>query len=464
MALHRGCLHSRRWPLAFSFFLLAGYPLMLEHASSISTHIRTAVFHALFFGCALLFTGCQPPQAINAQEAEVAAPAPLVTGAERLVAENFAPLSGKRVGLIANHTAMVGDQHLADLLHEAVDVELVALFGPEHGLRGDADAGEKIEDGRDDRTGVPIYSLYGQTQKPSPTMLEGMDVLVFDIQDIGSRFYTYISTMGLAMEAAAEQNIAFMVLDRPNPLGGTLMEGFIREAEFTSFVGQFPIPVTHGLTVGELARMVQGENMMVGLINLDLTVVEMTGWERGQLWPVLDRSWIKTSPNIPDFETALLYAGACFFEGTTASEGRGTQTPFRLLGAPWGDSASLADTLNARGLPGVQFEAVSFTPQSISGMSSNPKLQDTPLQGVRYVLTDVSTFRPVETGVHVLHAFFQQAPDKDEFFRERWLNMLSGNRQTVTMLQAGARPEAIAAAWQEEVSTFQSAREPYLLY
>lgn len=419
---------------------------------------------AVLLGLSIFLLGCQPPDESTVPSSEEVERVALQTGAERLVAENFAALDGKRVGLIANHTALAGDTHVADVLFDAPNVELVALFGPEHGLRGDADAGEKVDDGRDDRTGVPIYSLYGQTNKPSAEMLEGMDVLIFDIQDIGSRFYTYISTMGLAMEAAAEQGIAFMVLDRPNPIGGELVEGFIREDEFTSFVGQFPIPITHGLTVGELARMIQGERMMSGLDALDLTVVEMEGWERDQLWPALERTWIKPSPNIPDFETAFLYAGACFFEGTTASEGRGTQTPFRLLGAPWADGEALASTLNERNLPGVRFEAASFTPQSIAGMSSNPKLQDTPLQGIRYVLTDISAFRPVATGVHVLHAFYQQAPDKDTFFRERWLNMLTGNRKTVEQLKAGAQPEAIVAAWQEEVNAFRSARTPYLLY
>lgn len=381
-----------------------------------------------------------------------------------LVEQDFAPLAEKKVGLIANHTAMVGDMHVADLLYDAPDVELVALFGPEHGLRGDADAGEKIDDGHDDRTGVPIYSLYGETNKPTAEMLEGIDVLVFDIQDIGSRFYTYISTMGLAMEAAAEHGVAFMVLDRPNPLGGERIEGFIRGADFTSFVGQFPIPVTHGLTVGELARMIQGEGMVENIEGLDLAVIELAGWSRSHLWPATDRMWIRPSPNIPDFETALLYAGACFFEGTTASEGRGTETPFRLLGAPWADGDQLAETLNGRNLPGVAFEAATFTPRSIEGMSANPKLKDTPLQGIRYRLTDMDAFHPVATGIHVLHAFYAQAPDKDTFFRERWLNLLTGNRQTLERLRAGEAPEAIIAAWQADIDAFRTQRMPYLLY
>lgn len=407
--------------------------------------------------------GCQPTDETTAA-ASATTPASLQTGAEMLVEQGFVPLAGKKVGLIANHTAMVGDTHVADLLYDAPDVELVALFGPEHGLRGDADAGEKIDDGRDDRTGVPIYSLYGETNKPTAEMLEDIDVLVFDIQDIGSRFYTYISTMGLAMEAAAEHGVAFMVLDRPNPLGGERIEGFIREADFTSFVGQFPIPVTHGLTVGELAKMIKGEGMVENMEALDLTVIELAGWSRSNLWPAIDRTWIRPSPNIPDFETALLYAGACFFEGTTASEGRGTETPFRLLGAPWADGDQLAETLNARNLSGVAFEAATFTPRSIDGMSANPKLKDTSLQGIRYRLTDIDAFRPVAAGIHVLHAFYTQAPDKDAFFRERWLNLLTGNRQTLERLQAGEAPEAIIAAWQADVDAFRTQRTPYLLY
>ena len=414
----------------------------------------------LLFALAVLCAGCGAP-------APAAPPGAVVkTGAQVLVESGFAALDGMRVGLIVNHTARVGGRHLIDLIDAAPNVEIGALFGPEHGLRGDADAGETIADGRDERTGAPVFSLYGETRRPTPEMLDGLDALVFDIQDIGARFYTFISTMGLSMQSAAEAGLPFVVLDRPNPLGGVQMEGFVLDSAYTSFVGQYPVPITYGLTAGELARMIKGEQMLPGLETLDLRIIEMEGWERAMRWPATGLTWQPTSPNIPDFETALIYPGACFFEATTASEGRGTYEPFKQIGAPWADAAALADTLNARNLPGVLFRPVSFTPVAIEGMASNPKLKDVPVWGVHYVLTDAEAFRPVETGVHVLHAFYHQAPDsvKAGFLKKRWLDLLAGTDRLYEMLTAGAPPEAIVAAWREDVVAFRLRRAPYLLY
>jgi uncharacterized protein YbbC (DUF1343 family) len=393
-------------------------------------------------------------------------PTAVRTGAQVLADQDFDRLSGQRVGLIVNHTARIDTVHLIDALHAAPDVTLAALFGPEHGLRGTADAGEKISDGVDDRTGAPVYSLYGQTRKPTPKMLDGLDVLVFDIQDVGARFYTYISTMGLAMQAAAEADLPFVVLDRPNPLGGALVSGFVLEPAQTSFVGQYPIPVMHGMTVGELAQMIQGEGWLSGLEELDLTVVPVEGWQRGQLWPATGLPWIPPSPNIPDVETAFVYPGTCFFEATGASEGRGTREPFRLLGAPWADGQALVDTLTARTLPGVRFTPAPFTPESIEGMASNPKLEGVPLGGIRLHVVDPSAYRPVATGIHVLHAFYHQAQRAGEAFitRPDWMDKLAGTERLREMLTAGATPEAIVAAWQAEVDAFAQRRTPYLLY
>ncbi|GIV59841.1 DUF1343 domain-containing protein [Rhodocaloribacter litoris] len=410
----------------------------------------------------LLALACNPAAGPPAPET----PPSVRTGAEVLARQAFRPLDGLRVGLIVNHTARVDTTHLIDLLHAAPNVTLGALFGPEHGLRGEADAGEKIEDGRDARTGVPVYSLYGETRRPTPAMLAGLDALVFDIQDVGARFYTYISTMGLAMQAAAEAGLPFFVLDRPNPLGGLRVEGFVLEAGFTSFVGQYPIPIVHGLTVGELARMIRGERMLPGLDSLDLRVIPMDGWQRTMTWPATGRPWLPPSPNIPDFETALIYPGTCFIEGTTASEGRGTRQPFKQIGAPWADARALADTLNARHLPGVRFEPVTFTPVSIDGMATNPKHRDVPVHGVRYVLTDPATFQPVTTGLHVLEALYRQAPDdvRGDFLNARWLNLLAGTDRLHAMLTAGTPATAIAASWTDEVEAFRTRRATYLLY
>ncbi len=416
--------------------------------------IRTLVFFTLAF-----VTSC-------GSDARDGTSPEIRTGAERLVEQGFGVIDGMRVGLITNHTAVVGDRHLADILHEADNVELVALFGPEHGIRGDADAGARIDDMVDEQTGVPVFSLYGETRKPTPEMLEGVDALVFDIQDIGARFYTYISTMGLAMEAAAELDLRFVVLDRINPLGGEMVEGFVLEHGFESFVGQFPIPVTHGLTVGELALMIRGEQFMEGVAALDLSVVEVRGWTRDMLWSDTDLDWIPPSPNIPDFETALVYPGSCYFEATGASEGRGTYEPFLQVGAPWAIGEMFASLLNERNLPGLWFEPVTFTPVSIQGMSSYPKLLRTELEGVRYEVLDPYAVVPVAAGMHLLEIFYANAPEEERealFNRARFAR-LGGTDRMYEMLTAGAMAEEVIGAWADEVAEFRELRSLYLIY
>jgi uncharacterized protein YbbC (DUF1343 family) len=413
--------------------------------------ILTLVFVLVGCGASASSPGDQPDAAVR-------------TGADVLVADNFALLAGKRVGIVTNHTALVGDRHLVDLMHESDQVDVVALFGPEHGIRGD-DVG-RIDDAVDERTGLPAYSLYGEIRQPTAEMLEGIDVLVFDIQDIGPRFYTYISTMGLTMQSAAEHGLQYVVLDRPNPIGGVLVEGFVRDDGYDSFVGFFAIPVTHGLTVGELAIMAKEERMIEGLDDLDLHVVQVEGWTRNMLWPDYGSDWVRPSPNIPDFATALIYPGACFFEGTTASEGRGTQEPFILLGAPWADGQALAADLNSRNLPGLRFDGEIFTPESLPGMSPNPKHLGTELQGIRYNITDAQQVRPVEAGIHVLHAFYSQANEeqRQDFFRRDRMNRLAGTGRLVDMLEAGKSADEIIASWQDELTAYDQLRRGYHLY
>ncbi len=389
------------------------------------------------------------------------------TGAQILLENDFSILSGKRVGLIANHTALVDTTHITDLLAATPSVELVALFGPEHGIRGEVDDAKPVPDSFDNRIGLPVYSLYGDRQKPQLDVLDGLDVLVFDIQDVGARFYTYISTMGLAMQAAAASGRPFVVLDRPNPLGGITVSGYVLEPAHISFLGQYPIPIQHGLTVGELAWMIQSERLLPGLDDLQLEVVQMEGWRREMLWPDTGLPWVRTSPNIPDFETALLYPGACFFEATAASEGRGTHTPFKLLGAPWINDHALAAVLNAYRLPGVLFEAAAFTPQPIEGMESRPKLQGQFLRGIRQFVTEPCVFQSVETGIHVLHTFFHLNWHQhlNEFVdREEWLKWLAGTTRLCEQLRSGASPGAMIAGWQDEVNAFKQQRASYLLY
>ena len=444
--------------------------------SYVLARLRSPMLVALLVALA----ACQVPDAPRPAPPDP----PVRTGAQRLVDDGFAALAGLRVGLVTNPTARVdtadgGPAHLIDRLAAAPNVTLAALFAPEHGLRGTAEAGERVEGGRDTATGAPVHSLYGQHRRPTPAQLRGLDALVFDVQDVGARFYTYVSTMGYAMQAAAEAGIPFVVLDRPNPIGDRV-EGWTMEPGHASFVGRYPIPITHGMTVGELAQMIQGEGWLDGLETLDLRVVEMEGYRRGMAWEETGLPWVPPSPNIPDVATARVYPGAALFENSAVNEGRGTRTPFRVVGAPWADGAALADTLNARGLPGVRFEAVAYTPEAIPGMASNPTHRGRRVEGVRLVVTDPTAFRPVETGVHLLHAFYHQflpiayfgaGPlgrdprlDVADFFNADWLAKLAGTDRLRRMLVAGARPEAIVAAWAEDVATFRRRRAPYLLY
>jgi uncharacterized protein YbbC (DUF1343 family) len=395
-------------------------------------------------------------------------PGGVVTGAEAVVRDGFAALAGKRVGLIANQTSRVGAQQLVDLLAKAPNLRLTAILAPEHGFRGEVEAGDAVADAVDARTGVPLHSLYGATKKPTPAMLRGVDALVFDIQDIGTRYYTYISTMGLAMQAAAAARIPLVVLDRPNPLGGDYVSGFVLEAALTSFIGQYPIPLVHGLTVGELAHMIKGEGWLDGLGALDLTVIPIEGWRRSMRWPDLKRAWVTTSPNIPTFEAALVYPGIGIAgEALNVNEGRGTPTPFSLFGAPWADGALLADRLNAAELGGVRFKAHPYTPRSIRGVALHPRFQGKALDGVRIVVTDPATFAPLEAGVHVLAALFAEARAKgvaEPIANLAMLHALAGTRRLHRMLADGHSAAHIIAAWQEEVARFRAQRARYLLY
>lgn len=415
---------------------------------------------SLLLGLALLVSlpGCGPDEQSDVR-----------TGAEVLAKNDFESLAGQRVGLLVNHTAQVDTAHLIDRIDRAPNVKLAALFAPEHGLRGTEGAGEAIEDGRDPQTGAPIYSLYGDTRRPTPEMLDDLDALVFDIQDVGARFYTYITTMGLAMQAAAEADVQFVVLDRPNPLGGTYTSGFVLEPEHTSFVGRYPIPVAHGLTVGELAQYIQGEELLPGLGDLDLRVVSMDGWSREMQWPDTGREWHPPSPNLPTWETALLYPGQGFFEGVRVSEGRGTTRPFLQIGAPWPPDAAqkVVDTLRAWNLPGVDVEPVAFTPQSMPQAAPSPRFEGEEVHGFRFQITNREAVQPVETGIHALHAMYQQAQEQDtEAFvsRPEHLTRLAGTKRLHRSLQQGFSPDSIIASWTEEVDTFRSQRTPYLLY
>ena len=386
-------------------------------------------------------------------------------GAKVLAESGFSELRGKNVGLVTNQTSVVDGVHLIDMMH-AGGVRLTALFSPEHGLRGAAEDGVKIAEHVDKSSGAPVYSLYGKVKKPTPEMLHGLDLLLYDIQGVGARFYTYISTMGLAMQSAAEAHIPFVVLDRPNPLGGEYLSGFVLEEGYRSFVGEYPIPTAHGLTAGELALMIKGERMLPGLEDLDLRVIRMEGWRRGAMWPETGMQWTPTSPNIPDFETVLLYPGMCFFEATTASVGRGTQEPFKVVGLPGLNANTLAAQLNGKNLHGVRFDPVQFTPRSIPGKSSRPKFRDQILPGVRLVITDSHAYRPVETGVQLLCSIYASLGERERehFFQTEGFDLLAGTGRLRRLIQTGVSADEVIAVWQKENERFAESRMKYLLY
>jgi len=336
-----------------------------------------------------------------------------------------------------------------NLLRGAPGVTLVAVLSPEHGFRGDQDVA-LIPDARDEATGLPIYSLYGKTFRPTAEMLRGVDCLVFDIQDIGARFYTYVSTMGYAMEAAAEHGIRFVVLDRPNPIGGVAVAGPLLDAGRESFVAFHRLPVRHGMTVGELARMFQEERRL----KLDLVVVPVEGWRRSDWFDATALPWIPPSPNIRSLTGAALYPGIGLLETTNLSVGRGTETPFEVVGAPWLDGKRLAQELKGRRIPGVRFDTVVFTPESsvFAGRQCG---------GIRLTLSDRSALEPVRTGLEIACRLHADYPDT---WQARACDRLLGNASALEGLLAGRGPEEIEAAWQPDVQKFCQRRAKFLLY
>jgi len=372
-----------------------------------------------------------------------------LTGIDVLEARNFAPLIGKRIGLITNQTGIdrAGRSTIA-LLAQAPGVKLVALFSPEHGIAGSDDAA--VASSVDPATGVPIYSLYGATQRPTDAMLTGVDVLVFDLQDAGVRFYTYITTMGYAMEAAAQHHIAFYVLDRPDPLGGERVAGPMLDAGRESFTAYFPMPIIPGMTLGEMALMFNAENH----IGCDLHVIQMRNWSRDEWFDETGLPWVSPSPNLRSFQAELLYPGIEILQSAGVSVGRGTPTPFEQFGAPWIRASDLAAELNRRNIPGVRFAPARFTPDS--GVH-----QGELCEGARLEVTDRAAFDPMRAGVEIAVALARLYPSN---FDPRKIMFLVGNESTIDALARGDSPAAIMAAWKESLAPFMAMRAKYLLY
>ncbi|HIA62867.1 MAG TPA: DUF1343 domain-containing protein [Planctomycetes bacterium] len=373
-----------------------------------------------------------------------------LSGLDVLQHNQYQQLQGKRIGLITNHTAINRDGvSIVELFNTAANVDLVALFSPEHGFEGKLDVA-KIKDARDTKSGLQIYSLYGKTRKPTAEMLADIDLLVFDIQDIGTRFYTYISTMGNAMQAAADHDIDFMVLDRPNPINGSHVQGPVLDKGSESFVGFHPVAVRHGMTAGELANMF---NVELNL-KLDLQIIKLTGWHRSNFFDATGLPWVNPSPNMRNLNQALLYPGIGLLETTNLSVGRGTDTPFEQIGAPYIQGRELANAMNARKLNGIRFVPIQFTPES-------SKFSGQVCGGLSLVITDRDVFDPLATGLELAVAL-------RTLYREQWetksLNRLLSHQQTYESIKAGASVRDIRSAYNDGLQAFRQRRKAFLLY
>ena len=373
----------------------------------------------------------------------------VLTGVDVLVRDGFKLLRGSRVGLVTNHTGLTRDgQATIDALHKASHVSLEALFGPEHGIRGESD--EHVADGRDEKTGLPVWSLYGARTRPAPEQLAGLDTLVFDIQDIGCRFYTYLSTLGHVLEAASAEGLRVVVLDRPNPIGGLAAEGPVADAEALSFVAYHPVPVRHGLTVGEMARLLHAEKGLT----CPLEVVPCSGWRRGDWYDATGLTWINPSPNMRRLPAAALYPGVGLLEFTNVSVGRGTDTPFEVFGAPYLAPRAFAGALNAEALPGVRFIPVRFTPAaSVFAHES--------CGGVQLLVTDRARLNAVQVGLTLAVTLRRLYPDS---WQPDKLNRLLVSARTQDALLAGANYADMAAGWAAALRDFGDRAQAVYLY
>jgi len=391
------------------------------------------------------------------------------SGIDVLLKEKVDLLEGKKIGLITNQTGVTSSlESTADVLHKHPKVNLTRLFGPEHGIRGDAQDLVKIGASTDARTGLPVFSLYGDDIKPNAEMTKGIDAFVFDIQDVGASYYTYIATMNKSMEAAAEQDKEFILLDRPNPITGVAVEGNVLEERYADLAGIRPVPIRYGMTMGELAQMFNGEYG----IGCKLTVVKAKGWRRKMWYDETGLPWVIPSPNLPTLDTAIVYPGTCLFEGLNISEGRGTTRPFEMVGAPWIDGFKLRERLTSRRLPGVSFRGLYFTP--VFGKSAGEVCG-----GVQLHVHDRRKFKPILTGLNMVKAIMDLFPGKLQF-KKGWtradsseetlpgvgysFDLLAGTATIREQLLSGVEPEEMEKGWSQGLRAFQMRRRKYLIY
>lgn len=392
---------------------------------------------------------------MTATPATAAAGRRLRTGFERLSSGGYTPLDGQRVGIVTNPTGVTRDvRHIVDVMHADDRVNLTAVFGPEHGFRGTAQAGGSEGRYDDPATGLPVYDTYLKSGQPLADIFtaSGVDTVVFDIQDVGARFYTYIWTLYDCMEAAQLAGKRFVVLDRPNPVTGRAAQGPVLHKEFATFVGRQPIAQSHGMTVAELARLFNGEFLTTPVA---LETVLMSGWRRSEFYDSSGLPWVPPSPNMPTADTALVYSGTCLFEGTNLSEGRGTTRPFELLGAE-GIDRSWAETVGQLGLPGVHFREAYFAP-------TFSKFQGKTIGGVQIHVHDRAAYDPVRTGIALL-VTAKKVWSGFTWRADNWIDKLTGSTSVRTMIDAGATADEVVAAWQDELAAFRSVREEYLVY
>ncbi|HWO75001.1 MAG TPA: DUF1343 domain-containing protein [Bacillus sp. (in: firmicutes)] len=378
-------------------------------------------------------------------------------GLDLFLEKQYSQFKGKRIGLVTNMTG-VNEKLIPsiDLFHEHPDIHLAALYGPEHGIRGDAKEGEQVESSIDPYTGIPVYSLYGAAKKPSKEMLDPVDVIVFDLQDIGSRYYTFIYTMAYVMEACAEYGKQFVVLDRPNPISGVAMEGNLVEEDVRSFVGLYPIPNRHGMTVGEIALFYKHE---IG-INCDLTVVQMEGWERSMYYDETGLFWVSPSPNTTGLDMSILYPGTCLVEGTNLSEGRGTTRPFEYIGAPYIDGYRLAKVLNEKTLPGVLARPVTFKP-------TYQKHKDQVCEGIQLHVVNRHELHSLQAGLILIETIADMYPNDFEFLQHSngnyFFDLLAGTKKLRSIVLDCKSSEFLLSC-QEQLEQFQKQKASYLLY
>jgi len=371
------------------------------------------------------------------------------TGADVFVANNFPGLRGKKIGLITNHTGRLrSGTATADAFYKSTDISLKVFFGPEHGIRGAVD--ERVPDSADPKTGIPVISLYGPRTAPEPSHLVGIDALVYDIQDIGCRYYTYVSTLVHCMRAAATAGLPLTILDRPNPIGGGQIEGPVADSDKLSFVAIHPMPIRHGMTLGELAMLVNRDAER----KCDLTVVKVEGWKRRDWFDATGGEWVDPSPNMRSLVQANIYPGPAQLEFTNVSVGRGTATPFQLFGAPWLDHFRFVDTLSAMQLPGIGFVPRTFKPTA-------SKFAGEECKGVELIVTNRDTFRPVETGVAMAIALRKVASKQWEM--SRWQTLLC-HKATYDAVEQGAELKDVTKLWEPALQQFKNARQKVLLY